>query len=246
VHDAEAGGFRARHLEAADRDVGTALDMLSQHHLVVHLVDVVAGEKNDEFAGMRLDDVDVLIDRIGRAEVPHRLRDALAGGEDVKTLIALGAKEVPAHLQMPDQAVGLVLRRDRDAANTRIHGIGKGKIDDARFAAKVDRGFGAPVGQLQKPAATAAGQNEGKRLAGERLVSDTIHLILPRAFLSGAPSDRNSSGRDDNSESSILVPILAGPPGGTPMPGSAAFAKRDGLEYWSGVATRLHPYRTRM
>src|ERR1019366_9303099 len=53
---------------------------------------------------------------------------------------------------MSDQAVSLVLGRNRDPADSRVHRIGKGKIDDARFPAEIDRRLGAPVGQLQKPA----------------------------------------------------------------------------------------------
>ena len=49
MHHAEARRLRARHLEAADRHVGAALDVLLQHDLVVHLVDVVAGEHDDVF-----------------------------------------------------------------------------------------------------------------------------------------------------------------------------------------------------
>ena len=41
--------LRARHLEAADGDVGALLDMLLQHAFVVHLVDVISGEKHDKF-----------------------------------------------------------------------------------------------------------------------------------------------------------------------------------------------------
>ena len=47
VHDAEAARLRARHLDAADRHVRALLDVLLQHRLVVHLVDVVAGEHDD-------------------------------------------------------------------------------------------------------------------------------------------------------------------------------------------------------
>ncbi len=50
MHDAEAGRFHARHFEAADGDVGAGVDMLAQHHLVVHLVDVVAGQDDHVFA----------------------------------------------------------------------------------------------------------------------------------------------------------------------------------------------------
>ena len=70
MHHAEAGGLHARHLEAADRDVGAGVDMLLQHQLVVHLVDVVAGQDDHELGIVALDDVDVLVDRVGGALVP--------------------------------------------------------------------------------------------------------------------------------------------------------------------------------
>ena len=50
------------------------------------------------------DDVEVLVDRVGGALVPLGLGDALAGGQDVEALVALGAEEVPAALQVADQA----------------------------------------------------------------------------------------------------------------------------------------------
>ena len=42
VHDAEALGLLERDLEASHRHVGLRLDVLLEHFLVVHLVDVVA------------------------------------------------------------------------------------------------------------------------------------------------------------------------------------------------------------
>ena len=45
THHAEAGGVLQRHFEAADGDVGPLVDVLLEHVLVVHLVDVVAGEQ---------------------------------------------------------------------------------------------------------------------------------------------------------------------------------------------------------
>jgi len=124
VHDPEAARFRARHLQAADRDVRALLDMLPQHELVIHLVDVVSREQHDESCSVRLDDVDVLIDGVGRAKIPVCLRDALARRQDIEAFIALGTKEVPAHLEMSDQAVSLVLGRNRDAADSRVNRIG--------------------------------------------------------------------------------------------------------------------------
>ena len=42
---------------------------------------------------------------------------------DVATFVAFGAEEIPAALQMADQAVGLVLSGDGDAADARIHRV---------------------------------------------------------------------------------------------------------------------------
>ena len=116
---------------------------------------------------------------IRRAEIPVRLRDALAGGEDIETFVPFGAKEVPAHLQVAYQAMGLVLGSHRDPADSGIHRVGEGKVDDAGFPAEIDRRLGAPVGQLQQPASASARKHEGEGVAGKRLVDDGGHFVLP-------------------------------------------------------------------
>jgi hypothetical protein len=73
--------------------------VLPQHHFVIHLVDVIAGEDDDVVRLVALDDVDVLVHGIGRAGVPHVLRNALAGRQDIEGLVALGTEEVPAALR---------------------------------------------------------------------------------------------------------------------------------------------------
>src|SRR5665647_972254 len=188
--------------------------MLPQHELVIHLVDVVSREQHDESGSVRLDDVDVLIDGVGRAKIPVRLRDALARRQDIEAFIALGTKEVPAHLEMSDQTVSLVLGRNRDAADSRVNRVGQGKIDDARLPAEIDRRLGAPVGKLQKPASPPAGKNESKGMARKRFVYDGGHLILPGAsrlsledlLLSGRRVEGHGvdcSGTNGRSESSM-------------------------------------------
>ena len=164
MHDAEALGFFERGLEAADRHIRFGVDVLLQHLLVIHLVDVVASQQHDELRPVALDDVDVLIDGVGGAEVPHRLVDALGGRQNVEALIALRAEKVPAALQMTNEAVSLVLGGDRDAANAGIEGIRKREVDDARFAAEIDGRLRAPVGQLHKPAAAPACEHIGHRV----------------------------------------------------------------------------------
>ena len=161
VHHAKAGGLFQRHLKAANGDIGLLLNMLLQHLLIVHFIYMVTGEQHYMRWRIRFNNINVLINSIGCAQIPHFLGDALAGGQNVKALVALGPEEVPAALQMADQAVRLILRGDRNAANARIHRIGKGKINNARLAAKIDRRFGALIGEFHQAGATPARQNIG-------------------------------------------------------------------------------------
>ena len=157
-----------------------------------------------------LDDVDVLIDRVGGAEIPHGLGDALAGRQDVEALVALGAEEVPAALQVADQAVRLVLRRHRDAADAGVERVGQREIDDARLAAEIDGGLGAPVGQLHQPAAAPAREHIGHGVTRQRrgggysraslagLIACSSELVLR---VVGAPPPRCRRTRRNNVDS---------------------------------------------
>ncbi len=171
VHHAEAGRLHARDFEAADGDVRTGLHVLLQHRLVVHLVDVVAGEQDDVLRGVALDDVDVLIHGVGRAGIPGGFADALAGGQDVEALVALGPEEVPAALQVADQRVRLVLRGHADAADAGVQGIGQGEVDDAALAAEIYGGLGAGIRHLVQARAAAAGQDIGHGMARQGRVA---------------------------------------------------------------------------
>ncbi len=98
MHDAKAGRLHPRHLDAADGHVRAGVDVLLQHQLVVHLVNVVAGQNDHVLGIVALNDVDVLGHRVGGAEIPLALRHPLRGRQNVEALVALRAKEVPAAL----------------------------------------------------------------------------------------------------------------------------------------------------
>ena len=118
MHHAESGRLHPRHLDAADGHIGVLLDVLLQHLFVVHLVDVIAGQDDHVTRPIALDDIDILVHRVGGAEIPHPFRDALAGGKNVETLVAFVPEEGPAVLHVADQTVGLVLGRHGDATDT--------------------------------------------------------------------------------------------------------------------------------
>ena len=116
MHDAEAGGFHPRHLDAGDGHVGAALDVPRQHGGVIHLVDVVAGQDQHMLGAVAHQDVEVLVHRVGGALVPDVSSMPLLGGQEVDELVDLAAQEAPAALKMGQQAVGLVLGDDADPA----------------------------------------------------------------------------------------------------------------------------------
>ena len=114
-------------------------------------------------------------------------RDALACRQDVETLVALRAEEVPAALEVTDQAVGLVLRGDADAANAGIQRVRQGEIDDARLAAEIDGGLGALVGELHQPAAASAGEHIGHGAAREAMTRLGCRRSLPSIMARSLP-----------------------------------------------------------
>ena len=112
--------------------------------------------QDDDIARARiLDDIHVLVHGVCRAGIPHVLAHPLRRGQHVEAFVALGAQEVPAARQVPDQAMRLVLCRHRNAADAGIDRVGQREIDDARFAAKIDGRLGASVGQLHQPRAAS-------------------------------------------------------------------------------------------
>ena len=121
------------------------------------------------------------IHRIGGARIPLVFRHALAGRQDVEALVALGPQEVPAALQMADQAVRLVLGGHADAADAGVERVGQREIDDARLAAEIHRRLGAPVGQFHQAAAAPAGQHIGHGVAGQwcGLCDGSANVFLP-------------------------------------------------------------------
>ena len=122
---------------------------------------MVTGQHQDVLWLVRLQDVQVLVHRVGCAQVPAFVVHALLGGQQVNELVELVAQKAPAALQVAQQAVRFVLRDDAHAAHARVQTIGQREVDDAELAAKVHRRFGAPVGQAVQARAAPACQHQG-------------------------------------------------------------------------------------
>ena len=165
--------------------------MVGEYLSVIHLVDMVAGQDQDVVRFVRAQDVEILVHRVGCTEIPVLFRNALRGGQDVDELLEAAVEETPAALDVPDQTVGLVLRRHADAPDPGIHAIRQGKIDDAELAAKRHGRFGAPVGQVFQPAATPAGQHECIGILGQQADEADIGVVVDHeGFLMQTLNDR--------------------------------------------------------
>lgn len=131
-----------------------------EHLAVVHFIDVVAGQDQDVFRLVYAQDIQVLIDSVGRAFVPALLVDPLLRRQQLDELVELAAQETPAALDVLDQAVRLVLGDHADAADARVDAIGQREIDDAKLAAERHGRLGAPVGEMFQTATTATRQDQ--------------------------------------------------------------------------------------
>src|SRR5262245_15383777 len=96
-HDAELPGGDGIDAQGPDGNVGADVQVVLDHRLVIHLVDMVAGEDDDIFGALFFQNVDVLIDGVGRAGIPGFV-DALLGRDDVDEFAQLAVEIVPPAL----------------------------------------------------------------------------------------------------------------------------------------------------
>src|SRR5271166_5000042 len=165
IHDPETRSLGTWNLDAANRNLGVLLQMLLEHQLVIHFVDVIARQHQEVFRVVTFDNVEVLIDRVRGALIPDPLPNALARGQNIEALVADGAHDIPGAMEMPDEAVCLVLGGDGDAPYARVEGVRQCEIDDPRFAAERDGRLRAPRSKFHQTAASPAGENVGHGVA---------------------------------------------------------------------------------
>ena len=70
IHDTEAARLLDRHIDNGDGGGSVHLLVVVEHGAIVHLIDVVAGEDEHIVGIIAVDEVEVLVDGIGRALVP--------------------------------------------------------------------------------------------------------------------------------------------------------------------------------
>ena len=165
-HDVKSLGLFEGYIHARHSHIGLILHVFSQHLAVVHLVDMVAGEDQHIARSVGVEDVNILEYGIGGTLIPTGIH-ALLCREEFDKFAEFAAQKSPTELDVTDEAVGLVLGEDADAANPGIETVGQAKINDAELAAKGYGRFGPPVGERPQAAAPLSSQYQCQSIFGE-------------------------------------------------------------------------------
>ena len=190
--DAHPGRVRERDPSDGDRHVGAVAAMGGHEGLVVHLVDVVAGQDQDRRPSRVLDDVEVLEDRVGGPAVP--LRDAAAGDVRLEHPDAAGvAVQIPrpAHADVVVERARVVLGQDDDVVDVRVHAVGEGEVDDPVLAAERHGRLGPHRREDGESLALAAGEYHRHR---------RLHRVVP-----SSSSPRRVPGLDASTRDVVVL-----------------------------------------
>ena len=190
-HAETAGGFLGSDFEGGDGDVRAGFDVLLEHLLIIHFVDVVAGKNEDEIGLLGADGIDVLVDGVGGALIPV-LRDAHLRRENFDE-IAVAHQQGPAAAHVAIEAESFVLSENEDAAQIAIQAIRERDVNDAIDAAEGDGGLGAIAGERPQAFALATGQQDRDALRIRGM--DTILPKVPalaKDILAASASAPNS------------------------------------------------------
>ncbi len=129
----------------------------SEHHAVVHAVDVVAGEDQHILRLLAAQVAHVLAHGVGGALVPVHAVGRLLGGKDSHKAFAEGV-EVVGQADVAVERGRVELGDDEDAVDPRVQRVGDGDVDEAVHAAEGHCGFRAVLRQRMQPLTAPAAQ----------------------------------------------------------------------------------------
>ena len=141
-----------------DGDAGPHLEVVLDHLAWIHAVDVVGAEHAHEVGTLVVDQVEVLVDRVGRALEPERAAAHLRRHRcDV---VVEQGREAPGLADVAVEAVALVLREHDDLEVAGVGEVRQGEVDQPVAAAERHGRLRPVVGEREEPLALAAGEDD--------------------------------------------------------------------------------------
>ena len=146
--------------------------MVLQHHLVIHLIDMVAGQNQHIVRIKAFHISQILVNRVRGACVPFRLPHLLIGRKNRNAADILIQIPGNTDTDMGIQSERLVLSKHANGVNTGVDTVTQRKIDNSVFTAKSHGRFRNLRGKNPEPGALSAGQKHGYHLF-------LYHIITP-------------------------------------------------------------------
>src|SRR4029077_6920902 len=158
VHDAEAITLARVNKNGGQRDVSACGQVLVHHELVIHFVNVIAGEDDHMLTLLAADGINILVNGVGCTQVPV-FAYALHGRQDFNEFTQLARHHgAPAFTDVAIQGERLVPREDIHPAQVGVDAVGERDVDNAVVTAEGERGLGRAARQGVEAFPGAAGQ----------------------------------------------------------------------------------------
>ena len=163
LHEAEPGGGGPVHRIHRHGQVGLALAVKPHHAPEIHAVELVSGEDEKVPDVGQIKGVQVLANRVGRAQIPVLAGIALLGGQDFhegggKDVRRVGSRHVPV------QRSGIELGQDENPAHPAVEAVGDGNVHQPVLGADGHRRLGAIPGEWIEAGATPSPQNDSQNI----------------------------------------------------------------------------------
>ena len=147
------------HGKGGDGRLGLGFEMMLDHLLEVHPIELIAREDEDEVVAVLGKIRDVAAHGVGRALIPALVLHRLLGGEHFDEAAAERVKLVSVG-DMPVQADGVELRQHEDPAETGVDAVGDRDVDQSIFTGDRYGGLTARLGQWKQARSSAAAEDQ--------------------------------------------------------------------------------------
>ena len=138
-HDPEPAGLLNGHRHGRDGHVRLMFLVIIQHHFIIHLIDMVAGEDQHVIRMEGLHIVQILVNGVGRACVPLTVAALLIRRQDRH------ASDIPVQIpgnpdsDMAVQTQGLILGQHTHGIDSRIDTVAEREVNDPVLSSKRNR-----------------------------------------------------------------------------------------------------------